>query len=365
MAFLNETGLAHLWTHIVSRLNNKVDKVTGKGLSTNDFTTADKDKLDSLTNITVDSSLSSTSTNPVQNKIINSALSGKAPTRHASTATTYGASSASNYGHAKASSTTPKANGTASAGSETSSFARGDHVHPLQTSVATATKATQDASGNVITTTYATKDELGSVSSDYNTFKTNVNTLLDSDDTTLDQMSEVVAYIKNNKGLIDGITTSKQNTITGAATTITSSNLTADKAVISNGSGKVAVSSVTSTELGYLSGVTSAIQTQLNNKVSAVSGKSLSTNDFTNAYKDKLDSIASSAEVNQNAFSKVIVGSTTIAADSKTDSLTFVAGSNVTITPDATNDKITIAATNTTYDAISDDVINEICSSTT
>lgn len=57
------------------------------------------------------------------------------PTSHASSATTYGVSSATNYGHAKASSTSPKANGTASAGSETGTFARGDHVHPLQTSV--------------------------------------------------------------------------------------------------------------------------------------------------------------------------------------------------------------------------------------
>ena len=62
-------------------------------------------------------------------------LSGKAPTSHASAATTYGAASASNYGHAMASSTTPKANGTAAVGSETAKFARGDHVHPLQTSV--------------------------------------------------------------------------------------------------------------------------------------------------------------------------------------------------------------------------------------
>jgi hypothetical protein len=58
----------------------------------------------------------------------------------------------------------------------------------------------------------------------------------------------------------------KQDTITGAATSITSANLTASRALASNGSGKVAVSSVTSTELGYLSGVTSAIQTQLNAK---------------------------------------------------------------------------------------------------
>lgn len=55
----------------------------------------------------------------------------------------------------------------------------------------------------------------------------------------------------------------------------------------------------------------------------------------------------SNAEVNQNAFSNVVIGSTTIAADSKTDTLTLVAGSNVTITPDATNDKITISSTDT------------------
>lgn len=36
-----------------------------------------------------------------------------------------------------------------------------------------------------------------------------INALADSDDTTLDQMSEVVAYIKSNKSLIDAITTSK------------------------------------------------------------------------------------------------------------------------------------------------------------
>lgn len=63
------------------------------------------------------------------------------------------------------------------------------------------------------------------------------------------------------------------------------------------------------------------------------------------ADKTKLDNIAAGAEVNQNAFTSVKVGSTTIDADSKTDTLELVAGSNVSITPDATNDKVTIAAT--------------------
>jgi len=52
----------------------------------------------------------------------------------------------------------------------------------------------------------------------------------------------------------------KQATLTGAATTIASTDLTVSRALASDVSGKVAVSAVTSTELGYLSGVTSAIQ---------------------------------------------------------------------------------------------------------
>ena len=67
-------------------------------------------------------------------------------------------------------------------------------------------------------------------------------------------------------GTIKDALDDKQATITGGATSITSSNLTANRALISNASGKVAVSSVTSTELGYLDGVTSSIQAQLNGK---------------------------------------------------------------------------------------------------
>jgi hypothetical protein len=77
-------------------------------------------------------------------------------------------------------------------------------------------------------------------------------------------------------GYLNGVTSAiqtqinaKEDTITGAATTITSSDLTASRALISNGSGKVAVSTVTDTELGYLSGVTSNIQTQIDSAASA------------------------------------------------------------------------------------------------
>ena len=77
---------------------------------------------------------------------------------------------------------------------------------------------------------------------------------------------------------VDGVTSaiqtqidSKQATITGAATTIDDADLTASRAVVSNSSGKVAVSAVTATELGYLDGVTSAIQTQIDSKQGTLS----------------------------------------------------------------------------------------------
>jgi len=103
-----------------------------------------------------------------------------------------------------------------------------------------------------------------------------------------------------------------------------------------------------------------ALWSAITNKfVAQESGKGLSTNDFTDALETKLNGIATGAEVNQNAFSTITVGegasAVDIAADSKTDTLTIVAGSNVTITPDDTNDKITIAATDTTYsDVVAD-----------
>ena len=54
--------------------SNKVDKVSGKGLSTNDYTTAEKNKLagiaEGANKTVVDSALSDSSTNPVQNKVI-------------------------------------------------------------------------------------------------------------------------------------------------------------------------------------------------------------------------------------------------------------------------------------------------------
>ena len=69
------------------------------------------------------------------------------------------------------------------------------------------------------------------------------------------------------KSQIDTKLNGKQNTVNGGASTITGSNLTANRALISNGSGKVGVSNITSSQLNQLSGVTGNIQSQLNNKM--------------------------------------------------------------------------------------------------
>lgn len=68
---------------------------------------------------------------------------------------------------------------------------------------------------------------------------------------------------------------------------------------------------------------------------------------FTTELLEKLNDIATGAEVNQNAFSKITVGSTTIEADTKTDTLTFISGNNITLTPDATGNSVTIASIDT------------------
>lgn len=88
--------------------------------------------------------------------------------------------------------------------------------------------------------------------------------------------------------------------------------------------------------------------TALDDKVDKVDGKGLSTNDYTTTEKNKLSGIASGAEVNQNAFSNVKVGSTTVAADTKTDTLELVAGTGISISGNTTDDKITINSTGLT-----------------
>lgn len=57
---------------------------------------------------------------------------------------------------------------------------------------------------------------------------------------------------------------------------------------------------------------------------------------------NKLDGVQAGAEKNKNAFAKIKVGSSLILADNQEDTFEMVPGSNVVVTPDAVNDKVTI-----------------------
>lgn len=133
MAFLNREGLVHLWSHIVARLGTKVDVENGKGLSTNDYTNEDKNKLNSMSG-DVD-----TLKSLVGNTAVSEQIDGKINSHNIST------------------------------------------------------ESHNDIRGLITDLT------------------SRLNALADSDDTTLDQLSEIVAYIKSNKELIDAVTTSKVN----------------------------------------------------------------------------------------------------------------------------------------------------------
>ena len=116
--------------------------------------------------------------------------------------------------------------------------------------------------------------------------------------------TSVTGLLKGNGTAISAAVsgTDYQAPVTGGATTITTSNLTASRALLSDASGKVAVSGATSTELGYLSGVTSAIQTQLNSKASTATA-----NTFTDAQVISANSSSSALRITQIGSGNALV----------------------------------------------------------
>lgn len=136
---------------------------------------------------------------------------------------------------------------------------------PVQ-SVNTKTGAvvlTQDDVGDGTTYVRTHNDFTDVLKAQINTNEDNI-TMLDGD---VEGLQTDVGTLKTNVTSLQTALTSKQDVIVGAASTITEDNLATDRALISNSSGKVAVSNVTSTELGYLDGVTSNVQTQLDKKL--------------------------------------------------------------------------------------------------
>lgn len=208
-------------------------------------------KSDSDHTHTVDSSLSSSSTNPVQNKVINTALAGKVPT----TRTVNGKTLSANI-------------------SLSASDVGADTEGSADTALAEAKSYTD----------------------------TKVSALVNGAPETLDTLGELASAMQDNDDAI------------AALETIAASKANASDLTSHTGNSTIHITSAERTKW--------------------------------NAAKTHADSAhaPSNAEVNQNAFSNITVGSTTIAADTKTDTLTL-AGSNITLTPDTANDKVTIGIT--------------------
>ena len=122
---------------------------------------------------------------------------------------------------------------------------------------------TQDDVGNGTTYVRTHNDFTDAAKQQINTNEGNI-AMLDSD---MEAAQGDITTLKGNVTTLTAALQSKQDKIVGGASTITDDNLAANRALVSDGNGKVAVSNVTSTELGYLDGVTSNVQTQLNKKL--------------------------------------------------------------------------------------------------
>jgi hypothetical protein len=95
-----------------------------------------------------------------------------------------------------------------------------------------------------------------------------------NDFVTFTQLNSNINVVSANTAAVE---TRRTNNIAGAISTVTTSDLTASRALVTNGSGKIAVSDVTSAEIDHLDGVSSAIQTQLDAKIATTASAS---NDF-------------------------------------------------------------------------------------
>lgn len=136
--YLDKTGLALLWEKIKNQLSGKVDKETGKGLSSNDYTSDEKTKLANIEAGAQANVLEGIQKNGVDVTITNKIANISVPTKTSDITNDSGFITTADIPEGAAASTsTPLMDGTAAVGTSTA-FARGDHVHPTDTSRASA-----------------------------------------------------------------------------------------------------------------------------------------------------------------------------------------------------------------------------------
>jgi hypothetical protein len=144
---------------------------------------------------------------------------------------------------------------------------------------ANVTSALTLANTGVTATTYGTSTAVPTIAVDSKGRITSAsNTNITFPVTTVNGQAGTVVLTTSDvaEGTNQYFTTAKaQASITGGASSVVTANLTASRALVSDGSGKIAASATTTTtEIGYLAGVTSAIQTQIDSKLSTATAAS-------------------------------------------------------------------------------------------
>lgn len=178
----------------------------------------------------------------------------------------------------------------------------------------------------------------GDIRSAITELTTKLNNFLDVDDATTDQLSELLTLIENNATDIESITSGKVNVsdiVNNLTTNVTNKPLSAAQGVAIK---------------ALIDALDLALDTHDGNTTKHIT--STERTNWNTAYTHSQAAHApSNAQANQNAFSNIAVsGQTTVAADTATDTVTF-AGTNVSITTDATNDKVTFAVADGTTSA--------------
>lgn len=277
MGYLDDRGLAHFWQKLKGLLANKVDKVSGKGLSANDYTAAEKEKLAGIAaganKTTVDASLSSTSANPVQNKAVYSALSGKVD-------------QVSGKGLSTNDYTTTEKNKLAGIAAGANNY-----VHP--TTAGNKHIPAGGSSGQILRWSAAGTAVWGA---DQNTTYSNMTGASSSAAGASGLVPAPAAGTANRYLRSDGTwavppdnNTTYANATTSAAGLMSASDKTKLNGIATGANKTTVDTSLSSTSANPIQN--KAVHTALAGKVDKVSGKALSTNDFTDAYQSKLDSV--------------------------------------------------------------------------
>lgn len=269
-----DTSLQTQITTNATNISNKVDKETGKGLSTNDFTDTDKTKLDGIE--------SGAQVNTITGVKGDSESSYRVGNVNI-TKDNIGLGNVDN---------TSDLNKPISKAAQTALDLKAPLASPSLTGTPTAPTATTGDNSTKLATTEFVQNTVSAVSGGVASFNGRSGVVLP-------QSGDYTATMVG-----------AQPTITGAATTITDSNLSGSMALISNTDGKVAESNVTSTELLYLSGIQSNVQQQINYKAPLYSPPLVGTPTAPTAASGTSTTQIATTQFVQNALSSAGTGTT-------------------------------------------------------